>query len=343
MDAPWADMFLMQLERLIADSDTHDGLDSPREDAEAILRLLLEDGSAAVSAVREHLDTGSDRYEPLLSLIQLYAGAVQALFEQDAIREACGLRSLFRSAPLTTRWLLREVVNCARAVLLLSSRGLDVQASVILRQAWEITARVMCLAHDSDLAAAYDRLSAQAMDQGLAAFHDRPRAEPLAETELRELDQHIRERLSPKRSFRLLSKLERDLTTTSAKSAEARFEAIYDELSGAAHAGAILASVSEECRHYGSEGLDDGESGPVEEGPWHFLDQSRNVFFLLHYVITLYPRIAFAGGIHEAFYLHWSEYRGPGSEMEDEYHLFVALSVLAELGPEYNEIVFGQL
>lgn len=330
----WEDVFLGQLSRLVATSEVYASFETPDELAGRMLRMLMEDGESTVDETRSRFAGTDDPREPVLSLIQLYAGAVRALCEQDRSREQEGLSSIFGSAPLTSRWLLLEVVNACRAVLLLSSRALDAQAVVALRQAWELAAKSIVLAADPSTGERFDRLSTVG-------------ASP---EERVALDQELREKLSPYRTFGRVAQIERDVYANSPepvsrRQAQQRFEDTYDGLSNLAHGGSLLAGVSEWSDFFRVDSLPDGISGPAEgESAYHFASLCRDVLFLLTYLVSVYPTVAFPGtegGTVRRFFDDWLDVQCAVSEYETEYRLYLAFHVLDQLGPEYNGLVFG--
>lgn len=329
----WDAVFLSQLSRLVGTSSAYSSFETPDELAAGMLRMLLEDGAPTVDETRSRFAATEDPREPVLSLIQLYAGAVRALCEQDRSREQEGLPSIFDSAPLTSRWLLLEVVNACRSVLLLSSRALDAQAVVALRQAWELAARAIVVASDPSIGERFDRLSTT----GASA------EERIA------LDCELRETLSPYRTFGRVAQIERDLYASSAepvsrRQAQRRFEDTYDGLSNLAHGGSLLAGVSEWSDSFRGDLLPDGISGPAGgEREFHFASLCRDVLFLLTYVVSVYPPVAFPGpesGSVRRFFEDWLDTRCAVSEYESEYRLYMAYDVLDRLSPEYNALVF---
>lgn len=266
-----------------------------------------------------------------LTLIQMYIGAINRICLQDASREAAGLSPLLVSAPLTSRRMLLEIAHDARAVLLLSSRALDVQAALVLRQAWELAARVTVLAADQSLGARFDRFST-----------DEP--EP---TERSQLESEMRDRLNPQRSFETLARLEAQLSGGAAEASDAwrMLRQDYAVLSNIAHGGSLLAGISESCEEHRWTQLSDGSSAPVPGGgPIHFMDLMRRLIDLLSYFVSVYPLVALADantGEMRRFFDDWHDQAGPTDGVRAEYRLYLALHTLGALVPVYYGLVYG--
>jgi hypothetical protein len=326
----WQQLFERELARTIAGSPAHIAPEAPERAAQAVLGTLMQSGSVVVGETRRRLE-GMGSLEPFLTLIQLYAGAIHGMCEQDLAREEAGVRSLFHSALLTSRWMLLEIAHGVRAVLLLTSRGLDVQAALVLRQAWELAARATVLASDVDLGARFDRFSTDEPDR----------------IERSRLESEVRERLSPQRAFEVLARLESELGGGPEESSEAWrvLRQDYAVLSNLAHGGSLLAGVSESCNSSRYEELADGASAPVDgDQPLHFLDLLRRVIDMLSYFVGVFPLIALrdenSPGIRR-FFEDWVGLDHDQTDFRREYRLYLALNTLGALVPVYYDLVYG--
>lgn len=295
LDSEWQSIFQSQMKRLIEAAPSYASVESPDQAAKSIVELLLYYGSAAVEETRTRLTHKSDNYpraddvEPMLGLIQLFSGAVYAVAEADLFREECGIRSIFRFAPLSSRYALVEIAKAARAVLVLSSRSLDVQAVAVLRQTWEFVARSVLLASDPELAARFETLTVTnisrlaeryapdpeldqyekftvqvssefveaAVDLSDPAFatHSIWTTRQVDPEERKALEFEVRDRLKAPGIFRHLATIERDVSQgtsrqTGLNKAHRRFEDLYRELSDFTHGGPDSAFVSDSSWTY---------------------------------------------------------------------------------------------
>ena len=330
MEEPWHRLFEAQLARTIAQSPAHIAPEAPEEAAQAVLDTLLLDGAPVVHETRTRLRRDWP-VEPFLTLIQLYSGAVNRMCRQDAAREKAGLPGLFASAPLTSRWMLLEIIHGTQAVLLLSSRALDVQAALVLRQAWELAARVTVLASDTELGARFDRFSTDEPDR----------------IERSQLETEMRNRLSPQRAFEVLARLESELGGRPEESSDAWrvLRQDYAVLSNLAHGGSLLAGVSESCNASRLRHLPDGSPAPiVGDEPLHFMDLMRRIIDMLSYFVGIYPRVAFRsedGSGTRRFFEDWTTRANGDDAAKDEYRLHLALHTLGALVPVYYDLVYG--
>lgn len=326
----WHRLFESQLAETIAQSATYTTPEAPGLAAQAVLATLTRDGEPFVHETRERLKAQWP-IEPCLTLIQIYVGAIDRLCLQDARRETAGIPTLLRSAPLTSRWMLLEIVHDVRAVLLLSSRTLDVQAALVLRQAWELAARVTVLAADEDLGARFDRFSTDEPDGAERA----------------QLESEMRDRLSPQRAFETLARLEAQLGGGPAKASDSwrMLRQDYAVLSNIAHGGSLLAGVSESCEEYRWTRLPDGTPAPVPgDQPLHFADLMRRVIDMLSYFVSVYPLVALrdaTDGEIRRFFDDWRGQAAPMDALRDEYRLYLALHTLGALVPVYYDLVYG--
>ena len=278
------------MEELIASTPSYASVETPEQTAKDIVQLFLNDGSAVVDETRARLTHEDEDYpnaddvEPMLGLIQLFSGAAFAIAEADLFREELGIRSIFNFAPVSSRYALVEIAKAARAVLVLSSRSLDVQAVAVLRQAWEHVARSVLVASNPELAARFEALALANLGE-LAEKH-RPdpevshveeftvkdvsepankvvdvsdpalatrsiwAARRLQPEERGELELYVRAGLKAPGVFRQLVKIERDISRgtprqTGFNKAQRRFEHLYGELSHLVHGGPDSAFVSD--------------------------------------------------------------------------------------------------
>lgn len=290
LNSEWQGIFQSQVERLVAAAPSHPSIETPEQTASSIIQRFLDGGLSVVEETRTRLTYNSDDYpqaddvEPMLGLIQLFSGAIYAIAEADLSREELGITSIFSSAPRSSRYALIEIVKAARAVLVLSSRALDVQAVVVLRQAWELAARSILLASDTELASRFEALAVantrelaekyapdpelgqcyeftiqgvtdsvrtpvDTTDSELSArFVDN--ASAIEPGNLREFENQLRNDLRFPDCFRRLADIERTASRgtprhTGFNKAHRRFEALYGELSHFTHGGPHSAFVSE--------------------------------------------------------------------------------------------------
>jgi hypothetical protein len=239
---------------------------------------LMELGEPFVADCRSAVDRDWVP-EPHLSLVQLYCGCLRLMLEADQAREGMPEEvPVLLPGSVAVYAHIVQLLSDVKATLILTSRGLDVQAFTMLRQAMELSARAIVLAGDKELGSMADVMAL-------------PRE--LGGQEVGRSERHVwQDHFTPDRLFKRLSTLQRSVGMVSDE--KARVAVVQDwrrrfrAFSQLAHGGSDMVrwtwsqEISGKC---GTESCGVGDPG---EGLPIIVPE---LLYLLHNFCSLFPLV----------------------------------------------------